>query len=123
MFKAAPGADDGHMIRVATLDRQPAVRAGLESTIAAQPDLFPVGTAADEHELWPLLQRTRPDVVVVDDPSLIDRIKAWKPSPRVVVYADRAETKGDGLVGRGADLRLLLDAIRAVVHMSMLRVA
>ena len=111
------------LIRVATLDRQPAARAGLETTIAAQPDLVAVGTASDEHELWPLLQRTRPDVVVVDDPSLVQRIKAWKPSPKVVVYADDAEPRGDGLVGRAADLRLLLDAIRAVVHVRMLSVA
>jgi DNA-binding NarL/FixJ family response regulator len=107
------------MIRVATLDRRPAVRAGLEAIISAQSDLVPVGGAADEHELWPLLQRTRPDVLVLDDPELARVIKARPPSPKIVVYMDDAgdaPAGADGLVGKAAEQRVLLDAIRAVVH-------
>jgi DNA-binding NarL/FixJ family response regulator len=107
------------MIRVATLDRRPAVRAGLEAILSTQPDLVSVGGAADEHELWPLLRRTRPDVLVLDDPQLARAVKARPPSPRVVVYVDdarKAPAGADGLVGKSAEQRVLLDAIRAVVH-------
>src|SRR3712207_4604305 len=106
------------MIRLAILDRQPAVRAGIDATLAAQPDRVAVGSAADEHELWPLLQRTRPDVVLVDDPSLIQRIRARVPRAKIVLYGgeDGGGARGaDGVVGRTADLRVLLDAIRGVV--------
>jgi DNA-binding NarL/FixJ family response regulator len=107
------------MIRVATLDRRPAVRAGLEAILTSQPDLVSVGGAADEHELWPLLRRTRPDVLVLDDPELARVIKARPPSPKLVVYVDDeigAPAGADGMVGKGAEQRVLLDAIRGVVH-------
>src|SRR5688572_19528656 len=109
------------MIRVATLDHHPAVRAGIEATLDRSPDLISVGSAADEQELWPLLQRTRPDVVLVDQPSLTSRIKQWLPSPKVVLYVEEerrpvGRPRADGVVGKTADLRVLLDAVRGVVH-------
>jgi DNA-binding NarL/FixJ family response regulator len=54
------------MIRVAFLDDHPAVRAGLQAILATEPDLRLVGSAAGEHELWPLLERTHPAVVILD---------------------------------------------------------
>ena len=54
------------MIRIAYLDDHPATRAGLEAILDPPVDLIPVGGAATEHELWPLLTRTRPDVLLVD---------------------------------------------------------
>jgi DNA-binding NarL/FixJ family response regulator len=44
----------------------PAVRAGLQAILATEPDLQVVGFATDEHALWPVLERTRPAIVVLD---------------------------------------------------------
>ena len=56
-----------HMIRILLVDDHPALRAGLTAVLRAEPGLVPLGTAADEEELWPALHRTKPDVV---DPRL-----------------------------------------------------
>ena len=44
------------IVRVAFLDDHPAIRAGLEAILATEPDLRLVGSAAGEHELWPLVR-------------------------------------------------------------------
>ena len=75
------------MIRVAILDRQPAVRAGLEATLRAQAGFTAVGSAADARELLALLYRTDPDVLVLDDLALARRVKIESPRARVVLYA------------------------------------
>jgi chemotaxis response regulator CheB len=54
------------MIRVAVLDDHPAVRSGLQAILAPEPDLIPVGFAANEEQVWSLLHHTRPDVIVLD---------------------------------------------------------
>ena len=74
------------MIRVAVLDQHPAMRAGLESILRATVGLVPVGSAADRRALWPLLYRTDPDVVVIDELRLCPAILARHPNARVVVY-------------------------------------
>ena len=81
------------MIRVAIVDRHPTVRAGLDAILAAQPDLVAVGDAADARELWPLLHRARPDVVVLDASPAPDalalclQITSRVLGPRVVLFA------------------------------------
>ena len=59
------------MIRIVTLDRQPLMRRGVESALREQPDLELAGAASDSGELWPLLYRTDPDLVLtgVEDPG------------------------------------------------------
>ena len=54
---------------------------------ASAPGIVPVGAVADRHALWPLLYRTDPDVVVVDDLQLCLTVRARHPRPRVVLYA------------------------------------
>src|SRR5690242_9062376 len=54
------------ILRVAVLDDHAAVRAGVAAILDPEPDIMWVGSAADEEELWPLLRRTRPTVVVLD---------------------------------------------------------
>jgi DNA-binding NarL/FixJ family response regulator len=81
------------MIRVAIHDPHPAVRAGLEAILP--PDLAPVGTAADRHELWPLLYRTDPDAVLIGAPKTTDALRLClqvrtRFHARVVVYAPDA---------------------------------
>jgi DNA-binding NarL/FixJ family response regulator len=119
------------MIRVAIVDRQPTVRAGLDAIIAAQPDLVAVGAAADARELWPLLHRARPEVVVLDASpaaqalALCAQIKARLLAPRVVLFATEVRSDAivpaalagaDAIVDKAGDVRELLHAIRAVAR-------
>jgi DNA-binding NarL/FixJ family response regulator len=115
------------MIRVAVVDRHPTVRAGLDAILGAQPDMVAVGGAAGGRELWPLLHRVRPAVVVLDaDPlggalELCLQMKAGLARPRVVLHASEVRTAAivparlagaDGIVDKAADARELLHAIR-----------
>ena len=73
------------MIRVLVVDDHPVLRAGLEAVRRAEPGFRCVGTAYDSDTLWPLLRRTRPDVVDkgVDVGALFDaiRIAGRRPGP------------------------------------------
>jgi DNA-binding NarL/FixJ family response regulator len=118
------------LIRVAVLDPHPAVRAGVEAVLAGQPDLTSAGSAADAQELWPLLRRSRPDVLLLDQRArcgeglvLCRRVTAPLLAPRVVLCAAHAHADlivpatlagAAGLVDKAADLRELLAAIRTV---------
>jgi DNA-binding NarL/FixJ family response regulator len=120
------------MIRVAVLDDHPAVRVGLEAILAAQPDLVPVGSAAGEEQVWPLLARTRPDVIVLDvhhpgrdGLALCLEIKRRLHAPAVVLYAattpDALVVAGivagaDAVVGKSSSTGVLLEAIREVAR-------
>jgi DNA-binding NarL/FixJ family response regulator len=118
--------------RIAVVDPQPAVRAGLTMLLRTEPGLVPVGTAGGAHEGVELVARTHPDVVLLehhlpdgDGLAVCRRIKALEASPRVVLYT--AEPDGplallarvacaDGLVDKSADPRKLFDAIRVVAR-------
>ena len=117
------------MIRVAVVDRQPTVRAGLDAILAGQPDLVAVGGAGHARELWPLLRRVRPDLVVLDGPTLGEalalclQLKAGLVRPHVVLFASAVRTGAivpatlagaDGIVDKAADVRELLHVIRTV---------
>ena len=120
------------VIRVAHLDDHPALRLGLEAILTPEPDLQPVGSAADEEEVWRLLRRTRPSVVVLDvhhpgrdGLSLTMQIKRALHPPAVVLYS--APTPGplivaaavagaDAVVGKSSSARALLEAIRLVAR-------
>lgn len=54
------------MITVAIVDDEPLIRAGIAAVIDAHPDLSVVGQAADGDEAAALVQRTRPDVMLMD---------------------------------------------------------
>jgi DNA-binding NarL/FixJ family response regulator len=118
------------MIRIAVLDRHPAVRAGVDATLREHPGLASAGTAADRRELWSLLYRARPDVVLVehdaggaDGLGVCLRLKAQLLGPRVVLCIAGADTShvvpatlagADAIVDKAADLRVLVHAIRVV---------
>jgi DNA-binding NarL/FixJ family response regulator len=107
------------MIRVACIDSHPAVTSGLEAILREQVDLAPVGVAEGDHALWPLLHRTRPDVVVLDRVVLCLLIKARPLAPKVVVYGDAgpvaaALAGADGLVDKTAPVGELLRVVRSV---------
>jgi DNA-binding NarL/FixJ family response regulator len=118
------------MIRILLVDDHPALRAGLTAVLRAEPGLVPLGTAASEEELWPALQRTKPDVVILDyhlPPAdglqLCRRIKRTMPPPGVLLYSAYADASlvipgvlagADAVVNKGAPAADLYDAIRRV---------
>lgn len=111
------------MIRVAILDRHAAVRAGLDAVLRAHPDLAPAGSASHPRELLPMLYRSDPDVLLLDDPGLALHVKRDAPRTRILVYSSRPSPElivaaklagADGVVDKGADMRELLGAVRAV---------
>jgi DNA-binding NarL/FixJ family response regulator len=119
------------MIRVAIVDRHPTVRAGLDAILGAQPDMVAVGAAADGRELWPLLHRARPDVVVLDAgpaPAALVmclQVKSRPLGPRVVLFAAEVSSEAivpaalagaDAVADKAGDVRELLHAIRAVAR-------
>ena len=54
------------MIRVAMVDDHPALRAGPKTVLDAEPGLVVAGVATNREQLWPMLRRTAPDVVLLD---------------------------------------------------------
>ena len=106
------------MTRVAILDPHPAIRAWLETMLPG--DLSPVGSAADKRELWPMLYRTDPDVVVLGAPDALPlclQIRA-RYGTRVVVYAPApavlaAFAGAHAVVHPTAPLNELLRALRS----------
>jgi DNA-binding NarL/FixJ family response regulator len=118
------------MIRLLIVDDHHAMRAGLETVLDEAAGLAVVGAAAGEHDLWPLLHRTRPDVVLMDyhlpgtdGLVLCRRIKREPPPvPRVLIYSAYVVEElaipaflagADGLVHKGAPAHEVFEAIRA----------
>jgi DNA-binding NarL/FixJ family response regulator len=120
------------VIRIAIVDPQPAVRAGLAMLLRTEPGLVPVGAANGQHDGLELVERLQPDVVLLehhlpdgDGLSLCRRLKALPRSPRVVLYT--ADPDGDrvllarvacadGLVDKAAAPARLFEAIRVVAR-------
>lgn len=79
------------------------------------------GSAAQPRELLPLLYRTDPDVLVLDELGLVGRVKTEAPRTRVLLYASEpapelllaaAVAGADGVIDKAADTRELLRAVR-----------
>jgi DNA-binding NarL/FixJ family response regulator len=73
MVGGPPGRDPVSMtaapIRVLVVDDHPAVREGMQIMLEREPGIVVAGTAAtagEAHEMWPALERTPVDVVLVD---------------------------------------------------------
>ena len=60
------GATEAGHVRVAVVDDDPLVRAGLRMILGGDAGLHLVGEAADGHEALDLVERERPDVVLMD---------------------------------------------------------
>jgi DNA-binding NarL/FixJ family response regulator len=110
--------------RIAIVDPQPAVRAGLTILLRTEPGLVPVGSAAGAEDGFELVERLRPGVVLLDgdDLALCRRIKALPHPPRVIVYTSESDALmarvagADGLVEKTAEPSELFDAIRVVAR-------
>jgi DNA-binding NarL/FixJ family response regulator len=119
------------VIRVAVVDDHPALRAGLQTVLDSEPHIVFVGGSdgGNEH-VWPLLNRVRPDVLLLDyhlprgdGLQLCYRIKQNVPAPRVIIFTAYASptlalpatlARADGILAKGAGARDLFNAIRMV---------
>ncbi|MER5874785.1 MULTISPECIES: response regulator transcription factor [unclassified Streptomyces] len=117
-------------IRLVLVDDDPLVRAGLALMMGGAEDVEIVGEAADGAEVEELVDRTRPDVVLmdirmpnVDGLTATERLRARKEAPQVVVlttfHADdqvlRALRAGAaGFVLKDTPPAEILDAVRRV---------
>ena len=119
------------MIRVVVIDDHPALRAGLHTVLDAEPGIVFAGESDGEEEsVWPLLNRTTPDLALLDyhlphgdGIQLCYRIKQRVPAPKVIVFSAYAGpalslpatlAKADGLLDKGVPARDLFEAIRLV---------
>lgn len=132
---AAGTMDRTDQIRVLLVDDHAIVRAGLKAVLALTRDISVVGEASDGREALVLVDRYRPDVVVMDlGMGGMDGIEATKalaardPAPRILILTMHAEEEylvplleagaAGYLVKSSAD-RELVDAIRIVAHGDM----
>ena len=120
------------MTRIAIIDPQPAVRAGLSVLLRGEPGLVPVGAASGVRDGEVLLRRSHVDVVLVehrlldgDGVSFCRRLRAAPDAPRVILYtviedpglALIARVAGaDGLVAKTAPPSELFEAVRVVAR-------
>jgi DNA-binding NarL/FixJ family response regulator len=120
------------MTRIAIVDSQPAVRAGLTMLLRTEPGLVPVGAATGAGDGLELVDRLRPAVVLLehqlldgDGLTLCRRLKALPQPPRVILYT--ADPDGDlvllarvacadGIVDKAAEPQELFEAIRIVAR-------
>ncbi|HYM57121.1 MAG TPA: response regulator transcription factor [Solirubrobacteraceae bacterium] len=118
------------MTRVAIVDPQPAMRAGLVALLRGEPGLVPVGAAGDGADALELLARAAPDLVMLEPRvgggegvQLCRRIAAGERAPRVVAYTDAPDpglvlalrvAGADGLVDKLAPPAALFEALRLV---------
>jgi len=118
--------------RIAIVDPQPAIRAGLAMLLRTEPGLVPVGAANGADDGIDLVARLRPEVVLLeqhladgDGLSMCRRLKALPESPRVILYTTDhdgslllpARVAGaDGLVDKAAAPQELFEAIRVVAR-------
>ena len=120
------------MTRIAIVDPQPAVRAGLAMLLRTEPGLIPIGAATAAHDAVELVERLQPDVVLLeqrlpdgDGLSVCRRLKALPRAPQVIVYTSDPDGAlvllarvacADGLVDKAAAPEALFEAIRVVAR-------
>jgi DNA-binding NarL/FixJ family response regulator len=118
------------LIRAVVVDDHPAMRAGISAVLAEAPDIEASGEAASAGDLWPLVQRTAPDVVVMDwhlpgDDGLVlcHRLKRLHPGIRVVLFSAYADewlvgpallAQADALLAKSAPAPTFYETLRSV---------
>jgi two-component system response regulator NreC len=119
-------------IRLVLADDHTVVRAGLSMVLSAQPDLEVVGEAADGFQALIMVEKTKPDVLILDftmpgmsGVELIERLQKESPGTRVLVLTMHDEPAymravlaagGAGYLVKTAGDAELLSAIRAVAQ-------
>jgi DNA-binding NarL/FixJ family response regulator len=119
------------MIRVIVVDDHPALRAGLQTVLESEPGIVYAGESnGDEENLWPLLRRVEPDLILLDyhlprgdGLQLCYRVKQEVPAPKVIIFSAYASpelmlpaqlARADGLMNKGVGARELFETIRRV---------
>ncbi len=127
----AHNGDGAHKSVIMVVDDHPVVRRGLADLIRDDHDLAIGGEAATGEEALEIIDRVRPDLVLVDISlpdmtgiELMRRLKKLKHPPRILVvsmydeslYADRAIQAGAmGYINKAESPESLVDAIRTVL--------
>ena len=120
------------MTRIAIVDPQPAVRAGLAVLLRSEPGLVPVGSAGTAEEALELVARTAPDVVLLepylgvgDGLQLCRRMHRRRRPARRRLHRGRATRPSrsrcaspcaDGIVDKQAAPEELFEALRVVAR-------
>jgi DNA-binding NarL/FixJ family response regulator len=117
--------------RIAIVDPQPAVRAGLVALLRSEPGLVPVGSAGTAEAAVELVARTAPDIVLlepylgVDDGLQLCRRLTADGGPRVVAYTELTDPSlevalrvacADGIVDKQSAPEELFEALRVVAR-------
>lgn len=119
------------MIRTLVVDDHPSLRAGLRAVLDAEPGIVFTGeSAGDEESVWPAINRSRPDLILMDyhlprgdGLQLCYRIKQEVPAPRVAMFSAYASpslalpatlARADALLAKDIGARDLFEAIRSV---------
>jgi DNA-binding NarL/FixJ family response regulator len=107
------------MVRIVLVDDHPVVRAGVRALLAGQEDLNVVGEAGDSRGAREVVQRTRPDVVLMDlslgdgvDGAATTAVLRSLPEPPRILVLTTYDTEADILaaIDAGAAGYLLKDA-------------
>ena len=120
------------MTRIVIVDPQPASRAGLAMLLRTEPGLVPVGAAIGATDGAELVERQRPDVVLLehhlldgDGLALCRRLRAGEVPPQVILYTAEPEPPmsllarvagAAGLVDKAAEPEELFEAVRIVAR-------
>ena len=120
------------MIRVILVDDHPAMRAGLTAVLRSEPGIVALGAASSADDLPLTLNRTRPDVVLLDyhlpgtdGLTICRQLKRTVPAPAVLLYSAYADASlvvpallagADGMLHKSAPAPELFDAIRTVAR-------
>jgi DNA-binding NarL/FixJ family response regulator len=119
-------------ISVLIADDHPIVRSGIRNELARHPDLKVVGEALDGDEVIPLIEKTKPDVLLLDlkmpgkkSIKILRAIQALEYKPEVLVLSAFCDPENvHGMLGAGArgylikdtDPREIVEGIRAVAN-------
>lgn len=120
------------LIRAVVVDDHPAMRAGMAAVLDNAPDMEASGQAASGLELWPMIERTAPDVVLTDwhlpgDDGLIlcHRIKRRYARIKVVLFSAYADewlivpallAQADALLAKRASAATLYETLRSLMR-------
>jgi len=119
-------------VRVVVVDDHAAVREGIRAMLASEPDLDPVAVTATARDAVALVERDRPDVMVLDyhlpdedGLSLCLRLKSTTDPPAALIYSAFADEQlvalaiiagADALVSKASDPDELCEVVRALAE-------
>jgi DNA-binding NarL/FixJ family response regulator len=117
------------VIGVLIVDDHPAVRAGVVALLRREPGIVPVGAVQGAHDAMMHVERTRPDVALLDYAlgdgdgiALCYELRSRPAPPSVLLYSAFADDRlavaarvagSDGVVSKGSPADELCAAIRA----------